>query len=367
VILGRLVDLGTMRAERTLAEVPPDEELTTADGTSAVLLLRDGRMQGWKLPGEGAAWTRGSGAPCQGLVAGGPHLYAVCGNAFVSFRVGDGAAEELDGGPEVMDGIAVGSLVAVRKSAGRVALFETATNKLVARKALPELSRALHAELVTSPTVSGPCLVAHERGKKVPNRWGYRIGCYDNRLQPVWNRTISFPLDPEATYDMVRQAGPYHVLLDDQPPQDRWKSKGRGVTVRLRDGAVDEFADGTFATLEKRDGERVMAPVILDLLRRPLNPTTENHGFLHRHARVASDGERAFLLIVNERTELAGVELGSGRILFRVPVTLGTSVWTLETARGLPIVRSRSTREWRATIHDPVTGRVLYEDRRPLP
>jgi hypothetical protein len=138
------------------------------------------------------------------------------------------------------------------------------------------------------------------------------------------------------------------------------------VTVRLRDGTISEFADGTFASLEKRGGERVTAQAVLDLLRPPPRPAWDHPGFAFRSARVAVDGERAYALIVNESTELVGVELSSGRVLFRVPVALGNADWALELARGFPIIRSRSEREWRASIHDPSTGRVLYEDQRAM-
>ncbi len=366
VILGRLVDLGAMRAVKTLTETPPDEELTTADEARAILLGCDGRLQGWDLARDGPAWTKGARVPCQHLVFGGGHVYAVCGDAFVSFRVGDGATQPLDTGRGVMEGVAVGSLVAVRNSRGLMMLFDSATNNQVARKMLPELSRADYAELLASPAASGPCLVAHEQGPKLRNGWACRVGCYDRRLKPLWKRTISFPFDPETAYAMVRQAGPGHVVLDDQPPGMPRRGQGRGVTVRLRDGEVSEFADGTFATLEKRDGELVTARAVLDLLRPPPKPAWDHPGFAFRSAHVASDADRAYALIVNESTELAGVELSSGRVLFRVPVALGNAVWTVEMARGFPIVRSRSEREWRASIHDPATGRVLYEDQRAL-
>ncbi len=365
VILGRLVDLGAMRAVKTLTETPPDEELTTADEARAILLGCDGRLQGWDLARDGPAWTK-SARGCQHLVLGGPHVYAVCINKFMSFRVGDGASRTLDDGPEAMDGVAVGSLVAVWRNSGLVTLFDTASNRQVARRMLPKLSRAKYAELLASPAASGPCLVAHEQGPKLRNGWACRVGCYDRRLKPLWERTISFPFDPETAYAMIRQAGPGHVVLDDQPPGMPRRGQGRGVTVRLRDGEVSEFADGTFATLEKRDGELVTARAVLDLLRPPSKQAWDHPGFAFRSARVVSDGERAYALIVNESTELAGVELSSGRVMFRVPVALGNAVWTLEMARGFPIVRSRSEREWRASIHDPATGRVLYEDQRAL-
>lgn len=365
VILGRLVDLGAMRAVKTLTETPPDEELTTADEARAILLGCDGRLQGWDLAREGPAWTK-SARGCQHLVLGGPHVYAVCINKFMSFQVGDGASRTLDDGPEVMEGVAVGPLVAVRSRSGRVTLFDAATNSQVVRKALPELVRALHPQLFASPGASGPCVVAHKMDPKLPNGWAYRIGCYDRRLERLWKRTISFPLDPEATYFMVRQAGPHHVVLDDQPLDERGRGQGRGVTVRLRDGTISEFADGTFASLEKRGGERVTAQAVLDLLRPPPKPAWDHPGFAFRSARVAVDGERAYALIVNESTELVGVELSSGRVLFRVPVALGNADWALELARGFPIIRSRSEREWRASIHDPSTGRVLYEDQRAM-
>ncbi len=40
------------------------------------------------------------------------------------------------------------------------------------------------------------CLVAHEQGPKLRNGWACRVGCYDRHLKPLWERTISFPLDP---------------------------------------------------------------------------------------------------------------------------------------------------------------------------
>jgi hypothetical protein len=47
-----------------------------------------------------------------------------------------------------------------------------------------------------------------------------------------------------------------------------------------------------------------------------------------------------------------------------IPVGLGG---TLELAGGYPIVRTKLgvSEKWRVTVHDPTTGRVLYEDHRP--
>jgi hypothetical protein len=133
--------------------------------------------------------------------------------------------------------------------------------------------------------------------------------------------------------------------------------------LRWRDGEVARFNDKTFATLENVQGERLSSDV--DVFRRKRDPANEHEDIPLRQAKVAGDEKRAFALIANGATVLAGVDRATGRELFLVPLPLGDS-WNLEIADGMPVVRTRFADRWEVTIHDPTTGSVLYRDTRPL-
>jgi hypothetical protein len=93
----------------------------------------------------------------------------------------------------------------------------------------------------------------------------------------------------------VRQQSPYELVLDDQPFESQSPSRGKGLILRWRDGAVTEFSDHTYATIEDGRGERVTAAAALEVFARRLerDPRQDSVRW-DRHAKVVSDGKRAF-------------------------------------------------------------------------
>lgn len=166
---------------------------------------------------------------------------------------------------------------------------------------------------------------------------------------------------------MVHQDEPHHLVLNDQQEVDQ--KQVNGVVVRWRDGLTTTFQDHTYATLEDDRGERVLAPGALAAFAGGASTDVEHDFFGSSNAAVAYDRGRAYVLVTDNRSAgLVAVDLRAARVLFRVPLRLGVLPHTLEVAGGFPIVRTQLWTKppmWRATIHDPDTGRVLYEDERP--
>jgi hypothetical protein len=133
--------------------------------------------------------------------------------------------------------------------------------------------------------------------------------------------------------------------------------------MRWRDGQPYRFDDRTVATIEDGNGERLTLDSDVFALTRNL-PLQNPAQFLLREAKVVSDDNRAFALIANHATGLAGVDRATGHVLFLIPVSL-SAVWNIDIAAGMPIVRTRDSARWIVTIHDPRTGVVVYRDARP--
>jgi hypothetical protein len=374
VVLGRIVDLATMQPGAIVTDGAPDQELSDPDSDLAVVLQYDGRLRGFRLSTGAQVWSVSPYAPCRTVVLGGPHVYAACGDKLLSYGKADGSFSELKqaGASEVV--VAGALLASLDHRTGHASLFETATNRLIADKRLPEIERPWHFGLVPVSSVDGVCSYGVHMDAAVPNGWACRVGCYDRRLSLLWGNSVSFtlPADPDAldslgTSELIRQTGPSHLVLASVPASNS-KHKGRspGAVVRWRDGRVTYTDDGTFATVEDAHGERFTTAEVLRMFTDLPGPANDKLDWDFRDANIVGDGERTFALIVQKgRTALAALEVATGRVLFRVHVPLGYRGWKLELAGGLPIVRTDLGKSWRATVHDPGTGRVLYRDERP--
>jgi hypothetical protein len=292
----------------------------------------------------------------------------VCGNRLVSYARADGSLDIVDPGPGVIQSVVTDSLVASRhedasrRDYGRVLLFDTATNKLLADKVPPELARSVHNLLIARLASPGVCvlgLVASGRRHPI-----YRAGCYDAQLRAVWTKALPSGWSEHPIFDL-RQEGPHYLVLDDQstPLDSSRGGTGRGVLVRWLDGQITELDDHTFATIEDQNGVRVSAARVKEAFERVRGLASEHEGFDSAQAKVVADQRRVFALVRNGSTGLVGIDPSTGRALFVVPVPLG-GVWALELAAGFPIVRTVLGDAWRASIYDPGTGRVLYRDQR---
>src|SRR5436190_10176196 len=164
----------------------------------------------------------------------------------------------------------------------------------------------------------------------------------------------------------ARQRGPCYFVASDQPYGSGQPDHGKSLLVRWSDGEITNLSDHTFATVDDPACVRLAAPGVLALLGKtaPVHPAQED--FSIRHAVVARDGNRAFVLVMNQAARLAAVDLTTGRVLFDTPVPLGGLLQLLEVDAGLPILRTAfmgvARPRWYASIHDPATGRTLYED-----
>jgi hypothetical protein len=344
---------------------PPDQEVTYVGHDVAVVLLEDSRLQGFRLSTGELLWERTTFAPCRKLLLARSKVHSGCGNKVLSFETATGKQQVVDKGPYAGDPILVsgGATVAVPGNKGRVALYGSTTGQLLASKVVPEISRGFQSDVLANPGSPGICVLGLVGSAK--NSFTYRAGCYDEKLEKRWTESFVFPGDRPIS---LRQLGPEHLVLDDQesildpsvPP-----GPGRGLVVHWRDGQEHPFDDKTFATLENVAGERLQTDSDIFALTRTLAPADPLH-YPARLATVVSDAARAFAIIVNGTTALAGIDRSSGHVLFLVPVSVGP-VWTLDVAGGMPIVRSRFNDRWEVTIHDPVTGSVRYRDSRPRP
>jgi hypothetical protein len=93
--------------------------------------------------------------------------------------------------------------------------------------------------------------------------WGLKAGCFDGRLSPVWSKVVSFDLPPEPGAGVpepsfaIRQEGPCHFVLNDDPARRPGPGRGKGLVLRWKDGRVEEFDDHTFATIDDGSCQRV--------------------------------------------------------------------------------------------------------------
>jgi hypothetical protein len=368
LLLGRVVNLGTMTVERTPGERAPEAELSNHVADFGATLQRDGTVEALQLSTGVRLWSQTPDAPCRTIAHGGGHVYAACGQELLSFGSIDGAVSVVDKSG-VMQAFVAGSRLVTRRNDGprnhgRVTLFDTATNKQLASKQLPELVRSLHPYLIPSGTAADRlcALGLFAAGGRPPV---YKAGCYDGALARVWHKVL--PADDVTPPLGVRQAGPHHLLLDDQStpidPSTATK-QGRGLVVRLRDGVITPFDDGTFAILENAAGDRLPMQIEREMLAEVRRLRADSPRPSYREARCAAIGKRVFALVKNGSTGLVGVDAETSRVLFAVPVGLDQT-YALEIAAGFPIVRTLFGDRWRASIHDPATGRVLYKDERP--
>ncbi len=356
-----------MRATDTLVDAP-DDETTDATGDTLVVLLVDSTLRGFRLSTGQPLWQRVTAAPCRRLSLAGRNVYAGCGDKLLAFTAGHGAETVVDPGPGAGDPILLndGATVASVHGDGQVVLYRVDNHQLIASKRMPELSRAFHRRVLAAPAGGGVCvlgLVAAPSGRSV-----YRAGCYDDTLSALWTKPLPLKLAPEVPYD-VRQLGPRYLVLDDQESvlQPTLPSgPGRGLILRWRDGQVTFFEDQTFATVEAPDGERLTSTPDVFARTRALGSVAANGApFSRREAKVVSDQDHSYVVVVNRSAGLAGVERRTGRTLFLVPMALGDS-WSLELVAGHPIVRTRFRDHWVVTIHDSTTGATLYRDSRPV-
>jgi hypothetical protein len=373
LILGRVVNLETMVVEGTVTAEAPDEELNDPRSDFAVVMLIDGRMEAYRPSTGGRLWSRPTLPPCRWLTITEVHVYAECNGDLVSFDRTDGTSKVLENDADLGQIAVAGSAIVALHERGVVSVFDARTNKRLARKVLPAFYRSPEQVFVTTSAVDGLCFYGLHwtRG----NRWYYDVGCSDQRLTPMWSKRVSFDLatppgDREAApHEAVRQDGPYHLVLDDQLLTTQREGPGKGLIVRWRDGAVIQTTDRTFATIEDPRGERLTADAIRDVFTQPSERHRRQEEFYsERHARIASDGHRTFALIVNGSSRLTGIDVERGQPLFTVAVPIGMLGHSVAVMEGLPIVTTKLSAggiKARASIHDPLTGRVLYEDERP--
>jgi hypothetical protein len=364
VVLGRAVAFDDPRAIRTLTDAP-DEEVADIKNDVAVFLSEDSQIRAFAVSTGRLLWERTTSAPCRHLLLAGSWVFSGCGNKVFSFETTTGKEHVVDRGPNAGDPILVSlnATVAVPDTIrGRVALYQTATGRLLSTKVLPELSHTFQQDVLANPASAGICALGLVAGPH--NASMYRAACYSDDLVRQWNKTFTFPGDQAVS---VRQLGPEHLVLDDQESvldSSARRDAGRGLVVHWRDGQSRSFADKTFATLEDAAGNRLDLDSDVFSLVRTLAPADPAR-FPLRSAKVVADVDHVFALITNGTTGLAGIDRATGHVLFLVPVRLGI-VWKLDVGPGgMPIVRSRLSDRWEVTIHDALTGSVRYRDVRP--
>jgi hypothetical protein len=243
----------------------------------------------------------------------------------------------------------------------RLEVHDLSTGRRTASKVAPELERSFHRNIVAAPSGNGVCVFGVVVGSR--GWWTYKAGCYDQTLTRRWSESFRQPID--SLFD-VRQLGPRYLVLDDQsslgdaqaPP-----GPGRGIALRWRDGLLTRFDDGTFATFEDLRGDRLRPDI--DVFRLTRNLDDDHDLFAYNQATIVDDDERAFALIMNRATSLAGVDRATGRAVFTVPVLVSGRQWELSLAGRYPVVRTQFALAWVLTVHDPLSGEVLYRDTRP--
>ena len=182
----------------------------------------------------------------------------------------------------------------------------------------------------------------------------------------MWSKPVDIIPSPKHGYDL-RQIGPFRAIFQDEPPiwtGERSPGSSRGAILDWRNGTVTQFDDGTFATIEDSAGLRITSPEVSGVFDRAQALQVDHDHFAAPDALTARDASRAFIVIRNGSSGLAGIDLSTWRVSFLVPLAVGAGRTTVEIASGFVIVRTQSQSNWRATIHDPITGRVLYRATR---
>ncbi|HLK88276.1 MAG TPA: hypothetical protein VKZ18_00200 [Polyangia bacterium] len=360
LLLGRLVDLSTLEVVKTLVAVP-DEEITDASAGVGIVKLSNNDIGAFDLATGEALWVQTPYAPCGRLQLAGPRVYAACGSKLLAYEVEDGAMTVVDPGPtHALDPVVSGNVAFSLHEHDRLNVHDLATGRRVASKVVPELERAFRQYIIADPSGSGACVLGIVVG---PNdTWTYKAACYDETLTRRWSKSLK---RAASSLDDVRQLGPRHLVLDDQRPSDEGSPpmSGRGIVLRWRDGLVTAFDDATFATFEDLRGDRIRPDIDVFRLTRDLDG--DHDLFAYNQATIVNDDERAFALIMNGGTGLAGLDRGTGRALFTVPVPLSGLHWDIGLVGRYPVVRTKFAMAWVLTVHDPLSGEVLYRDARP--
>lgn len=359
LLLGRWVNLATMRAEGDVSPGVPDFELNRPDLDFAVTYQVYGPFEGFR-PSTGAKlWSERALPPCGSPVISGVHVYAQCEGNVLSYDIGNGSVQVVDSANEEM--AANESMMVTVSRRGRLRVFDALSNRLLAQRMLPWFKQSTHVELVLAPSQTNICLVSRDAVSDHPV---HSARCYDADLAPLWKRSVLQPTSRGEPMFDIRQRGPHHLVLDDQDVDAEHEAKGRGLVLRWRDGAVTRFDDGTFATIEDERGERITEPKALEVFNSTVGLLHQYWAYYGRRAWIAASGDRIFVLATNDSTGLAAIDAKTGRQIFVVQLPLGHSS-SLEVAGGYPIVRTQDQRMlWHATVHDPDTGRVLYRDER---
>lgn len=365
VLLGRIVDFGEMKAVDTVAD-PPDEEVSDPSTDVAVLLSVDSALQGFRLSSGKLLWKRTTEAPCRHLSLVQHEILSGCGDSLYVLAEQTGEVSLIDPGPGVGDPVVTGDgqVIASVNDRGRVTLFRARSHTRVGSKVVPELDRAFHREVLPGPDGAGICALGLFASS---GRLHYRAGCYDDAFGRKWTKSLPLKLASENQYE-VAQLGPRYLVLVDQtserepplPPEP-----GPTLLLRWADGDVTLTHDQTFATIDDSQGRRSSLTPDAFVRTRELDSISSNGAaFPRRQASVVSDEEHSYAIIVNRAAALAGVDRRSARVLFLVPLGLG-DMWSLELASGYPVVRTRFTDHWRASVYSPNSGALLYQDVRP--
>ena len=360
-LLGRLVDLGRFEVVQTLVD-PPEEELNLPASDLVVVRTRNGRLGAFRLSTGARLWQQTPDAPCRGLLVAGTSVYAGCADKVVARAIETGQATVIDAGPQALDPVLAGDAIAVAHDDGHLDLYDLATGQRRGARVIREFARASVMRVLANPSGEGVCVLGF--WPLSPRRAAYRAGCYDARLAPRWTRTVSMMLPRDAIYD-VRQLGPRFLVLDDQySPYDPERSPGigRGVLLRWRDGQITPFDDQIFATLDDASGERLPASSD-DVFHRARELAGDHPSAGVREAQVAGDDKQTFVLIQNGGVALAAVDRAGNRTRFLVAVPAAHAP-KLEIAAGMPVIRSHLDDRWLVTVHDPATGKLLFQDAR---
>jgi hypothetical protein len=363
-----------MQGGPPLTSGAPDREVTDLARDVGVALLFDESIRAFRMSTGALIWNLRPYAPCRSLILGGSHVYVACGEKVLSYATVSGAETELVS-QDASEVVVAGELVvAIEGRTGQVSAFENSTNKLIARRKLFQIpAREFDAALVAAPSINGICGYAIYRDEASPHQWACHLGCFDRQLEPLWSKTVSFPLpkssdDPfYAARKLVRQTGPRHFVLAPGSLETAGQTpepKRPGLVVRWKDGDTEPFDDHLFATIESPNGHRINTPEILSVFQNGFG-TISTYEPSARLADVVSNGTRSFAVILQRsRTSLAGFNVSDQRVIFQIPIPPGEMGWDLEMIGGYPVLRNHFNHRRRVTIHAPESGEVLYQDER---
>jgi hypothetical protein len=368
LLMGKVVNLRTMRAERTVSGPLPETELTDEHAAVGVVESDDWALTGYRLSTGQQLWRVVPKGPCTDLGIAGGKLYGACADELLAFELTSGAAKVLLRGGGGIGNVSVGkTVIGAWIHHDVVALFEASTSRLLVRKRLSILGRAGSAGLMPRPSGTGVCVNALYDGVG-PRGWAIKVGCFDQRLATVWTRTASFAVPGDGLpngNDTIRQDGPDFFVLDDQPEPASDGRAPRGLSIDLRDGSTHDLTDGLIASVLDDRGERLAIPALSRSA--PKVPRDEHQEFLNaRDVQVATDRGRAFVLVIDEPAHLLGIDLAGHKSLFDVPVALGRLGYSVATASGYVVIRTyyAAHSRHRVEVRHPVTGQLVYQDER---